>query len=237
MPRPRGIGAGAVTGAGVGATRIADGVLVVRGLLPPAATARLRRFLGTEFARHVRRGSIEEVFGSGRAGDRRSFPVAASHPAVQPIEAALRDEGFLEQRVLGALTGLVSRPGGGSQPFHRDYPATTALPGATQPLSVLVAVQAGTRVGFPPHLDAATDVVLGPGDALAWEGQILHAGWGYDAPNLRLHLYLDTAQAVACPAQTHLLASARLQRMWTAALRGRRPAGAGAGARTRGLSA
>jgi len=193
----------------------------MRGLLPPAAAARLRRFLGAECKHHVRRGSIGEVFGSVGPGDRRSFPVAASETAVQPVAAALRDCGLLDGRVLGALTGLVSRPGGGTQPFHRDYPAMAARPGSTQPLSVLVAVQGGTRVGFPPCLGPATDVVLGPGDALAWEGHVLHAGCGYDLPNLRLHLYLDTAQSVSCAAQTHLLASARLQREWTDALHAR----------------
>jgi len=195
----------------------------MRGLLPPAAAARLRWFLGAECKRQARRGSIEEVFGSVGSGDRRSFPVAASQPVVQPVAAALRDCGLLDGRVLGALTGLVSRPGGGTQPFHRDYPAMAATRhGLTQPLSVLVAVQGGTRVGFPPFLDPATEVVLGPGDALAWEGHVLHAGWGYDLPNLRLHLYLDTAQSVSCAAQTHLLASARLQREWMDALHAQR---------------
>ena len=83
----------------------------------------------------------------------------------------------------------------GRQPLHADAPppiggSIAELPDADKPLSVLVAVEPGTRLWVYPlgctRPDEALLVELNVGDILVWRGDVVHAGAG---STLTLTLY------------------------------------------------
>ena len=137
------------------------------------------------------------------------------------------------------VVAIRSRPGCGRQRLHRDYSpvgmmddmhwpfggvATAAEADLVAlPLSVVVAVEDGTRVVVVPgsHVYSREDLAesplqvdlpcveetLAPGHALIFLGSLLHAGAAYpERQNTRLHFYVERATVRGMPART----SARL---------------------------
>ena len=80
----------------------------------------------------------------------------------------------------------------GDQGEHTDEPVkeVQALPVASKPLSILYAVEPGTRLRIQ-SLDGKWRVVrLEPGDMLVFRGDVLHHGMGYAQEHVRVHAYV-----------------------------------------------
>ena len=106
------------------------------------------------------------------------------------VEAALgflASEGLVRGRRVGTAVALHSFAGCGAQPMHTDYDAGRVERCVAKPFGVLVALEDGTRLCMPDG-----DVGMGPGDILVFDGDCVHAGAAYSAPNTRVHIYLDS---------------------------------------------
>ena len=90
----------------------------------------------------------------------------------------------------------------GRQPAHSDVPLAEVgrkqideLPDADVPLSVLLAIQPGTKLWVFPRgcddVDAAFLVRIEVGDIMVWRGDLVHAGAGYLEDHVRIHAYVD----------------------------------------------
>ena len=112
----------------------------------------------------------------------------------QRLLRTLERLGFLEKRQMGKFSFLLSKKGNTRQRPHWDWePAWCKA--EVKPLGIIVALQPGTRVRvYSDQWDEeGMAVPLAPGDALIFDGDVLHAGEEYpDAANLRMHFYLDT---------------------------------------------
>lgn len=90
----------------------------------------------------------------------------------------------------------------GRQPAHSDSPAAeegcpalAELADADMPLSVLLAIQPGTKLWIFPHgcTDEASAFLahVDVGDIMVWRGDLVHAGAGYAEEHVRIHAYVD----------------------------------------------
>ena len=108
---------------------------------------------------------------------------------------ALHEAKELKGRMRSELNVLQSEPQCKSQKLHWDFdPGLIQGRGrrATKPASVILALQAGTRLFVrDEEADETVAVALAPGDALVFDGDVAHAGAWYASLNTRAHLYLD----------------------------------------------
>ena len=93
----------------------------------------------------------------------------------------------------------------GRQPAHSDCPepvegSLAELADDDMPLSLMLAVQEGTRLWVFPKgcqaSDAAVLVRIPVGAMLVWRGDLVHAGAGYDVDHVRVHAYVDPPAGV-----------------------------------------
>lgn len=142
--------------------------------------------------------------------------LARSDPIVALLWKCLRAAGYLRGRTPGAAVALHSEAGCRAQHVHTDYDPDACARSPVQPLGVLLALEHGTRfrVGVGDGVgdgdgrgDGTGDDVVGlnKGDVLVFDGDLPHAGDGYDVRNTRVHAYVDVP-AVARPGNaTYLL--------------------------------
>ena len=80
----------------------------------------------------------------------------------------------------------------GDQGEHTDEPAekVQALPDPSKPLSILYAVESGTRLRIRPLGGEWRVVRLEPGDMLVFRGDVCHHGMGYAREHVRVHAYV-----------------------------------------------
>ena len=60
------------------------------------------------------------------------------------------------------------------------------------PLSLIWAVEEGSRLRIHPIGGEWTIIRLRPGDVLVFRGDVCHNGLGYPKPNIRVHAYIDS---------------------------------------------
>lgn len=115
---------------------------------------------------------------------------------------------------------LASDPGCARQAAHQDYvPDDTLLgtPDGQMPLLFLLALEDDTTLDVWPgsHRFRGADTTarieretlcLGPGDAVLFRGDLIHAGSAYEtAPNCRVHVYLDHPSNPRTPNRTWIV--------------------------------
>lgn len=190
---------------------------------------------------------VRQDGGHGRNDQRRRQCTLRSNRTLPvAMRAVLRSaEAFLGEnsewcggRTPSAWALLRSLPGCARQAAHADYVPTPALcraSDAEMPLAVLVALQDETTLDVWPRsircIGADTEelahypliqrhtVALSAGDVLVFRGDLVHAGSAYDAENVRLHMYLDSAHVPREPNRTWLIdvhASDELRRICVA---------------------
>ena len=117
-----------------------------------------------------------------------------SEGVVQRVLELLGEEGMLEGRTVGPVVSLHSLAGCEQQQFHTDYDKHLVRKAEAKPLGVLVALEDETSLVLQDRV-----VLLGAGDVLVFDGDLVHAGAAYEHGNTRLHLYLD----VPCVHRAH----------------------------------
>jgi hypothetical protein len=110
---------------------------------------------------------------------------------------------------------LASDPGCARQAAHQDYvpdDALLATPDDSMPLLFLLALEPDTALDVWPGSHRATERIerttlrLGPGDAVLFRGDLIHAGSAYEtAPNCRIHVYLDHLAVPRAPNRTWIV--------------------------------
>ena len=102
---------------------------------------------------------------------------------------------------------LKSKAGCQQQAAHTDYVPTQEILYATDdemPLLFLIALEENTKLCVWPRSHTliqgarrrpikCEEVHMNAGDALVFRGDLVHAGASYDTDNVRIHVYLDTA--------------------------------------------
>lgn len=119
------------------------------------------------------------------------------------LRGFLEARGLMEGRRLGESVLLYSRKGCVQQQWHRDYDSSGFARLLHKPLGVLVALQSGTKFKEYP----CTTHTLGAGDVLVFEGDVPHAGAGYDHENMRIHAYVHSVEMQTVPGNTTFLLS------------------------------
>jgi hypothetical protein len=115
-----------------------------------------------------------------------------SLPCVDPEEEEEEEEEGAEERAARM----------GRQPAHSDSPmaeegcpALEELADADMPLSVLLAIQPGTKLWVFPRgcgdEESAFLARVEVGDIMVWRGDLVHAGAGYAEEHVRVHAYVD----------------------------------------------
>jgi hypothetical protein len=83
----------------------------------------------------------------------------------------------------------------GDGPEHADAAEPGSLrdhPVGVVPLSVIWAIQDGTRLRIRPFDGEWTVINLKMGDVVVFRGDVCHNGVGYSEPNYRVHAYIDS---------------------------------------------
>jgi len=106
---------------------------------------------------------------------------------VKSIWNSLIEHGCMKGRRIGMCVCLMSKPGCQKQAWHTDYDMAEVSRLEFKPAGVIVALEDNTFFEEYPN----TRHVLHRGDALIFEGDVVHAGSAYDVHNVRLHAYLD----------------------------------------------
>ena len=191
-------------------------------LLPRVARASraMRQFVRADLAREA------TIFNPDRrrvqaplAGQKRAHPdaVAQLARAREQIEATLQRAFALAERPhLASGVVLRSTAGCATQPAHTDLNAfdsgLRAAPRGFAAGGVVLALQRGTRLWvwpapghdlFAPEAAAAViaprEIVVPPGWALFFRGDVVHAGAAYARANTRVHWYVDTKLSKRTP--------------------------------------
>ena len=76
------------------------------------------------------------------------------------------------------------------QPLHYDYNPKQLRGSERKPAGVLLALEHGARMRVMGE-HGVRMICLEPGDVLVFDGDVVHAGAAYRAPNTRVHVYLD----------------------------------------------
>jgi len=119
-------------------------------------------------------------------GKRRQRELTPTTSFLRALEDALVQRGCMRGRYVGGAVVLHSEPGCRRQQWHTDYDPDALVGLRRKPQGLLVALQAGTTFVTP---DATYE--LAPGDAVLFDGDVVHAGGAYRHANTRVHLYLD----------------------------------------------
>ena len=130
------------------------------------------------------RASGEVVFNPDKKRLQCALPEC--NAVVQRAMRALGERGFTRGRLFGGAHCLHSLPMCARQMWHTDYDMEAVRRARRPPMSVVVALQDGTRL---LTLDGAQ--TLGCGDILVFGGDVVHAGAEYAKENTRIHIYLD----------------------------------------------
>ena len=122
---------------------------------------------------------------------------------------ALQRDGSLCAREFGAAVAIHSEHGCQQQPWHADYSPTKCEGMRYKPQGVLLALQPHTHFLIAAEAGGGVeDVELSPGDVLIFDGDIVHAGAAYkDAPNTRIHVYLNVPDVARPKNSTWLVPS------------------------------
>ena len=83
----------------------------------------------------------------------------------------------------------------GDGPEHADAAKPESLQGGQVedvPLSLIWAVEEGSRLRIHPIGGEWTIIQMRPGDVLVFRGDVCHNGLGYPKPNIRVHAYIDS---------------------------------------------
>lgn len=95
-----------------------------------------------------------------------------------------------DNRFVGGAVAMHSLSGCKQQEWHTDYDPSTISKLKHKPMGVIIALEDGAKFVTPSKL-----YKLCKGDMLLFDGDVVHAGGGYNSPNTRLHLYLDVHDA------------------------------------------
>jgi ectoine hydroxylase-related dioxygenase (phytanoyl-CoA dioxygenase family) len=124
---------------------------------------------------------------------------------------------------VGGAVALRSLPGCQRQAAHCDYiPDATFLESTddTVPLLFLLALEDGTKLDVWPGSHRLVrnprasrrvptilrrTLTLNAGDAVAFRGDLVHAGSSYDTVNTRIHVYLDSPSVPRDPNRTWIV--------------------------------
>ena len=88
------------------------------------------------------------------------------------------------------MAAIHSLPGCREQLLHFDYNPELCRGTERKPAGAILALQEDTHLLV--HCEGETvSIVLGPGDIIVFEGDVLHAGSAYTHENTRVHVYLD----------------------------------------------
>ena len=140
--------------------------------------------------------AVEEIARKGEpifnGGDRlrRQASLPASGAVAQQLLLALQKRGELRGRELRDAVAIHSAAGCGQQPLHHDYNPEALRGQARKPAGALLALEHGARMRVMGE-HGVRMICLEPGDALVFDGDVVHAGAAYRAPNTRVHVYLD----------------------------------------------
>ena len=86
----------------------------------------------------------------------------------------------------GGAVLLHSKAGCIEQPLHTDYDPKVVSSAKIKPFGVICALEDDTKFVTPTQT-----YTLYKGDVLCFDGDEVHAGSAYDAPNTRIHVYVD----------------------------------------------
>ena len=110
-----------------------------------------------------------------------------SHPFYKTFKRALEKTGTLRGRTFGSMVVIHSHEGCKRQRWHYDYDPALVSKVRKKPCGALLAIEEGTTLS----IHGEGNVSLNPGDCLVFDGDCVHAGSEYDAPNTRVHVYLE----------------------------------------------
>ena len=122
-------------------------------------------------------------------------------PVVKRLVAYLSKLGVMNNRSLGSVVVLVSKPECKQQDWHTDYSPKSLHGVKTKPVGVILALEDETF--FEEYPDKRHQ--LQRGDVLMFEGDVVHAGSAYASDNVRIHAYLDSDEVRRERNRTYLL--------------------------------
>lgn len=100
---------------------------------------------------------------------------------------------------------LLSRAGCVRQQWHCDYDPRCVGAATIKPIGLLVALEdAGAHMHIL-HDGLEHVVTLSRGQILAFDGDTVHAGGGYECDNARMHMYLDSVDVSRPHNKTYLV--------------------------------
>ena len=118
------------------------------------------------------------------------------------LMAALGSDGALSGCEMGKAVALYSSAGCEQQPWHVDFDPMCKkrkgeerecirdLRDSQKPKGVFWAIEEGSRLMVAGPEGESVEVHLERGDVLIFDGDLVHAGAGYEKSNVRVHVYL-----------------------------------------------
>jgi ectoine hydroxylase-related dioxygenase (phytanoyl-CoA dioxygenase family) len=213
------------TGQQVAQRMLADGYVVVTGMMPPDDLAAARADLARVLAATPTGRNFFEGFDTQRVyalfAKTRTFDTAAVHPLLLEVMDIV-----LQHYQLSAPVGIRIGPGEMAQILHRDD-AIYPLPEPHQPVVVntmwpldpFTLSNGATRFipgshAWPPGRQPAPDdevlaAELEPGSAMFYLGSLWHGGGANQTDKPRLGVILEYASAWLRPQENHCLAVPR----------------------------
>lgn len=126
--------------------------------------------------------------------------VRKSDPLCAKIAQRLRRLRLLKTRRVSSVVALHSKVGCQRQNWHYDYDPDALRGRRVKPLGMILALEDGTKFETLKGTQ-----YLSRGDILLFDGDLIHAGAAYDeAPNTRVHAYIDTKDVKRAPNRTYL---------------------------------
>ena len=179
-------------------------ILRERIILRPSQVRQLRSEISKELkAKDEARGQLQEVFNPNP--QRHQLPLDSDHPLVLLLKAALAHDGALREGFteMGKAVALYSSAGCEQQPWHVDFDPMCKkgkgeegrecirdLKDSQKPKGVFWAIEEGTRLMVVGPEGESMEVHLKKGGVLIFDGDLVHAGAGYEKSNVRVHVYL-----------------------------------------------